>query len=129
PAGLIALQLTIIVLGRMNMRPGQATIARNSYYAYTPFLAFLVGLYYLWVRVPPARPRAAAVVLLLVVAGLGALSWSSARKVRAMTEQITFDCRHLRHQIDCVQRLIDRHGRDPHFAVSFDPDVFNSLGS
>jgi hypothetical protein len=128
PAGLIALHLTIIVLGRMNMRPGPATIARNSYYAYPPFLALLVGLYYLWVRVPLARPRA-AFILLLVVTGLGVLSWFSAWKVRAMTEQITFDTRHLRHRIDFIQKLIDRHRHDPHFAISFDPDAFNSVGT
>jgi hypothetical protein len=128
PAGLIALHLVIIVLGRMNMRPGSATIARNSYYSYPPFLALLLLLYYLWVRVPSARPRA-MLILLLLVAGLGVLSWCSARKVRAMTEQITFDYRHLRHQIDCVQRLIDSHHHDPNFAISFDPDVFNAPSS
>jgi hypothetical protein len=127
PAGLIALHMTIIVLGRMNLRPGPMTIAANSYYAYTPFLALLVGLYYLWARVPPARPRAAAVALLVVVAGLGLLSCSSARKVHAMTAHIKSDSRRLRHQIDCVRRLIDRHRHDPRFAVSFDPDAFNSV--
>src|SRR5262249_42905822 len=64
-----------------------------------------------------------------ILAGLGALTGASVLKVRAMTEQITFDCRNLRHQIDCAQRLIDRHGRDPHFAISFDLEAFRSLGS
>ena len=126
PIGLIALHLAIIVLGRMNMRPGSQTIARNTYYAYTPFLALLVCLYYLWVRVPLARPRAAAVAMLLLVAGLGTLSGFSAFKVHAMEEQITFDHRYLRHQIDCVLRLIDDHGREPGFAISFDPDAYSS---
>jgi hypothetical protein len=125
PAGLIALHLAIIVLGRMNMRPGPQTIARNTYYAYTPFLALLVCLYYLWVRLPLARPRAAAAMLLLV-AGLGTLSGFSALKVHAMAEQITFDHRYLRHQTDCLLRLIDDHGREPGFGISFDPDAYGS---
>lgn len=129
PVSLLALHLAIIVLGRMNLRPGPTALARNTYYAYTPFLALLVSLYYLWVRAPLPRPREALAVPALVLAGLVGLSLFSAHKVRAMTEQITIDMRDLRHQIDCAQRLIDRHGRDPHFAISFDPGAFNCLGN
>jgi hypothetical protein len=127
PASLIALQLTIIVLGRMNLRPGPAVIARNSYYAYTPLVALLVAVYYLWVRLPLVPPRSASVALMVVLGGLGVLSWCSAMKIHAMTERIRADYRLLCDQINRLQRAIDRHRHDPHFALSFDPELFESL--
>jgi hypothetical protein len=126
PATLIGLHMGIIVFGRMNMRPGPLVLARNSYYAYTPLLALLLALYYLWVRVPLARPRA-SVVLVVIISGLAILSWFSAVKVHAMVAQIRLDYRLLRGQINCVQKLIDQHRHDPHFAISFDPDLFRAL--
>jgi hypothetical protein len=127
PGSLIGLHLAIIVLGRMNLRPEPAVIARNSYYAYTPFLALLLGLYYLWVRKPLLPVRAACVALVVVLCGLGLLSWTSARKVQAMTDRVRADYHPLRAQIDCLQQLIDHHRDDPAFAISFDPDLFYSL--
>jgi hypothetical protein len=88
PGSLILLLLAVIVLGRMNLRPGPLVLAINSYYAYTPLLALLVGLYYLWVRVPLAPSRAANLALAVLLGGLLGLSWCSALKVQAMTARI-----------------------------------------
>jgi hypothetical protein len=125
PACLIALHLGIIVLGRMNMRPGPLVLARNSYYAYTPLAAMLLGLYYLWARLPLARAGFVAMVALVV--GLGALSGFSACKVHAMVAHISYYYRYGRQQIDFVQRALDRYGQDPSFCFSFEPGVFYSL--
>jgi hypothetical protein len=127
PVGLIALHMGIIVLGRMNMRPDPLVLARNSYYAYTPFLLFLLGLYYLWVRLPlvPARPVVVALVVLL--AGLGVLSVTSARKVHAMTTHIRSSYCYRRHHIEILEQLIDQHRHDPFFGISFDPEAYYAL--
>jgi hypothetical protein len=127
PASLILLHLAIIVLGRMNLRPGPAVIARNSYYAYTPLVALLAALYYLWVRLPPAWPRAASAALAVVLVGLAVLSGASALTVHAMTDKMRGDYRLLAAHIDRLQRTIDRNRHDPGFALSFDPDLFYSL--
>jgi hypothetical protein len=127
PASLILLHLGIIVLGRMNLRPDEMPLARNSYYAYTPFLFLLLGLYYFWVRAPLMPTRATTVALVVLLGGLGVLSWSSARKVSNMTEQIRLAYRPLRNHINCLRTLIDLHCRDPKFGVSFDPEFFYTL--
>jgi hypothetical protein len=127
PACLILLHLGIIVFGRMNLRPFPWVLAINTYYTYTPLLALLIVLYYLWVRVPTPPARAAPVVLAVLLGGLGVLACFSARKVHAMTTQIENYYGPLYRQVKCVQRLIDRHRHDPGFAISFDPPVFYSL--
>ena len=128
-AGLIGLHMGIIVLGRMNMRPGPTILSRNSYYAYAPLLGLLVGLYFLWVRTPALGRRWTPVALLFLGVGLAAVANNSAHKVRAMNAHIEEALRPLANQVDCVQGLIDRHGREPGFALSFDPPLLDSLES
>jgi hypothetical protein len=145
PISLIALHLAIIVLGRMNMRPSPKALAMNSYYAYPPLLALLVGLYFLWLR---ARVRDAKselnheghegtqsgrVFVFLrvlrgsVLAGLGVLALCSAGKIHGMTRHICAFYRPLRVEMATLQKLIDEHQHEPNFAISFDPDTYYSL--
>jgi hypothetical protein len=127
PVSLILLQLTIVVLGRMNVRPESLALPRQSYYAYPPFLSLLVCIYYLWIRVPRMSLRAAPIVLVLILGGLGVLSMVSARKVYLMNDKIRRDTHTLHTQITYVQGVIDRYGNEPGFGISFDPDLFYSL--
>jgi hypothetical protein len=127
PGFLILLHMGIIVLGRMNLRPEPLIIVRNSYYAYIPFLALLVGLYFLWLRAPLERSRAGLAGMGLLLAGLGVLSLCSASKVHAMTTRIRYYYRPLRSQMTMVQQLIDRCRGEANFGISFDPDVYYGL--
>jgi hypothetical protein len=126
--GLFLLHLAIIVLGRMNLRPGRDVLATSSYYAYTPLAALLLVLYIVWSG-PPLPSRASAVALAVVLAGVVVLALCSAGKVRAMANRIRVHDRTLRAQINLLQALIDRHGQHPNYGVSFDPRVFDSLAS
>jgi hypothetical protein len=67
--------------------------------------------------------------LVVVLAGLGVLSWASAIKVHAMNNQIQSYFYPMRAHMRCLQKVIDRHGRDPGFSLSFDPDLFKTLPS
>jgi hypothetical protein len=146
PGSLILLHLAIIVMGRLNIRAGPMTLAQNSYYAYTPLLAFLMGLYFIWVRgirwPSPRLPRSepvfsvsgyrfldfsSVVASVLIIAGLGVLSLCSAAKIHGMTRHIRAYYRPLRTEIAAIQELIDEHEQEPNFAISFDPDTYYSL--
>ena len=127
--GLLALHLGVIVLGRMNLRPGPLVLMLNSYYAYTPLVLLLVGAFFLWVRLAPARPRLECVTLLLLLFALGAISDRSAHKIYAMTELMDARQRPLIRQIASLDKMIDRHGHDPRFGISFAPDLRESLDS
>jgi hypothetical protein len=143
-AGMILLHLTIIVLGRMNLRPGPKALAMNSYYAYPPLLASLVGLYFLWIRGmrwsnPPALPEACKtcrqawrsrlgrIAPLFLLAGLVILSLVSANKVHAMTKHIRAYYRPRRLEMAALQKIIDAHRHDRHFMIAFDPETYYSL--
>jgi hypothetical protein len=127
PASLILLHLGIIVLGRMNLRSDHSPLSSNSYYAYTPFVFLLLGLYFLWVRVPLRTSGGTLVALVVVLGGVLALSWSSAGKVHALAAQIRLAYRPLRNHINCMRSLIDQHSGEPGFAISFDPQLFYEL--
>jgi glycosyltransferase involved in cell wall biosynthesis len=129
PVSLILLHTAIIVLGRMNMRPVAGILAFNSYYAYTPLLAFLVGLYFLWVtpksyfgfRISDFGFR------IFFIAGLAVLSLVGAGKIREMNQHIRAYYRPLRTEMAAMQSLIDEDGYEPGFAISFDPDTYYTL--
>jgi hypothetical protein len=127
PAALFALYGTAVVLGRMNLRDSSTVLARNSYYAYTPLLLLLLGLYYLYVRAPLPRSPATPVALGALLAGLAVLSVVSARQVHAITARVKDLERPLRARINFLQNLVDQHRHDPRFAVSFDPWVLDTL--
>jgi hypothetical protein len=127
PVSLILLNMTIIVLGRMNLRPGPTALARQSYYAYPTFLSFLVVLYYLWVRLPPFSARVSSITLSVVLAGLGVLLVVSATRVHSMNDKIRSDYRDLHQQITFLNKMIDRHHQEPGFAFAFDPDLLYIL--
>jgi hypothetical protein len=127
--GLLALHLVVIVLGRMNLRPGPLVLMLNSYYAYTPLLLLLVGAYFLWVRLAPARPRLECATLLLLLLAFGAIADRSAHKVHAMTELMAARQRPLIRRIATLDELIEQHGRDPRFGISFSPELRETLDS
>jgi hypothetical protein len=63
----------------------------------------------------------------LLLVGLVVLSLVSVYKVREMTQHIRAFYRPLRTEMATVQKLIDEHGHEPNFAISFDPDTYYSL--
>ncbi len=118
---LVVLHMSIIVLGRMNMRPRPTILSMNSYYAYFPLAMLLVGLYALWSSAPaaatPRRERLAGVLQMAVVAGLLVLSVASARKVHAMNVEIRNVHRPLRNCITFLDDLVREHGTDTGVSV------------
>ena len=127
--GLFALHLGVIVLGRMNLRPGPLVLLQNSYYAYTPSSLLLVGAYFLWVRLVPRWTKLECAVLLLLFCAFGAVTNCSARKIHAMTELMADRQRPLIRQIACLEVLVDRHRHDPRFGITFDPELRETLES
>src|ERR1019366_6757099 len=73
-AGMLALHLGVIVLGRMNLRPNDMVLVQNSYYAYTPLCFLLVGAYFLWVRITPNWTKLESTVLLFLLFAFGAIT-------------------------------------------------------
>ena len=128
-AGLFALHLGVIVLGRMNLRPTPLVLVQNSYYAYTPLSLLLIGAYFFWVRLAPSRTKLECAVLLSLLLAFGAITDYSARKVHAMTELMAERQRPLIRQIACLEGLIDRHRHDPRFGITFDPQLRETLES
>jgi hypothetical protein len=127
--GLFGLHMGAVVLGRMNIRPGPGVLAASSYYAYTPLALLLVGLYFFWVCRPATRSRPACAVLVALGASLVVLAAASAHKVYTLNGKMAEEMRPLANQIDCIQGAIDRHGREPGFALSFDPPLLDELNS
>jgi hypothetical protein len=127
--GLFGLHMGAVVLGRMNIRPGPGVLAASSYYAYTPLALLLIGVYFLWVCRTAARPRLACAVLVTLCGALAVLAAASAHKVNTLNGKMAEEMRPLANQIDCIQGAIDRHGREPGFALSFDPPLLDELNS
>jgi hypothetical protein len=130
-AALVLLHMSIIVLGRMNMRPRPTILSMNSYYAYFPLAMLLVGLYALWSSRPAtANPRALGGVLeMAVVGGLLVLSAVNTCKVHAMNVEIRNVHRPLRCCIAFVDHLVREHQRDGRFRLAFSAEAMERLGS
>jgi hypothetical protein len=132
-AALVALHMSIIVLGRMNMRPRPNILSMNSYYAYLPLAMLLVGLYAFWSSAPSASDhgseRIAGGFRAAIVAGLLVLSVASAGKVYDMNCQITTAHRPLRSAIAFFDNLVRQHAVEPRFAMAFSPEAWQRFGS
>jgi hypothetical protein len=115
-AGLYASYSAVIVLGRMNLRPGVTILSGNSYYAY-PALAFaLLTASACWhaagARAWRARAALAACLALLTVPG-AELVWQANTNLAKEEQEWS-------QPIRAVQRFVDDRGGEPGFGFEID---------
>jgi hypothetical protein len=120
-------QACMIVLGRLNMRPGPSTLAYNSHYTY---LGLLFSLLVAAIAMAHAqglqsrlgRQMATGAAALLVV-GLLALGAGSAVKVHQLNAQMAEGFRPSWSWIRSLRKFVEAHEHEPdfRFAVAWNP--------
>jgi hypothetical protein len=123
-AGLYGTYGAMTVLGRMNLRPGPATLASNSYYAYTAFALFVPPLFGAWQGAWRAAIGAVSAARGALLAGLVVLAFHGAEQIWLVNRGIAPApiMRDTSRPIHAVNLFVKARRVEPDFSFAIDYD-------
>ena len=125
--GLYTVYLAMIVLGRMNIRPGPHCLSTNSYYGHMGLLLALVPICILWQSA--SYSRIAAVGQLALLFGLTLLTCYSAPAVWHLNKSVAQDMKGCREVIAALNRFVREHKDEHDFSMAIDFEASDPVGS
>ena len=125
--GLLVSYTSIIVLGRMNLRPGNFILSSNSYYTYFSLVLFILLSFIVWVNALYKVQSTFRGILIILVTILSlillTLSVYNGFKVFGLNRTISENYENVRMLSSEVNYFIDKN-RSENFSIAFDISRF-----